>query len=61
MVKPKVEVDLSAGFTKSQFLASPQWEGIDKDILSVVLEDGKPYTLAEATKLVNQFKNSEVK
>ncbi|MNW62401.1 hypothetical protein D3C74_405280 [compost metagenome] len=60
MARPK-EVDISAGFTKVQFLASRQWEGSDKDILSVVLEDDKLYTLAEATKLVSQFKNSEVK
>lgn len=61
MTKEKQSPGIAAGFTKEQFLQSRQWEGTDKDILSVVLEDGKTYTVADAKKLLEQFKNSEVK
>lgn len=55
------EKDLASGFTKDQFLQSRQWQGIDKDILSVVLEPGKAYTIAEAKRLVEDFKKAQVK
>ncbi|WP_127575259.1 hypothetical protein [Paenibacillus barengoltzii] len=58
MVKQK---DIAAGFTKEQFLQSRQWQGIDKDILSVVLEPSKTYTIAEAKRLVEEFKKAQVK
>lgn len=61
MAKKEEVADIVGGFTKAQFLQSRQWEGIDKDILSTVLEDDKTYTLADAIKLVNDFKNREVK
>lgn len=57
----KEKQELSAGFTKDQFLQSRQWQGIDKDILSVVLEPGKVYTIAEAKRLVEDFKKGQVK
>ncbi|GIO42475.1 hypothetical protein [Paenibacillus apis] len=53
--------ELAAGFTKDQFLQSRQWQGIDKDILSVVLEPSKTYTIAEAKRLIDQFKQGQVK
>ncbi|WP_374718168.1 hypothetical protein [Neobacillus sp.] len=55
------EKDIAAGFTKAQFLQSRQWQGIDKDILSVVLEPSKTYTIAEAKRLIDQFKQGQVK
>ncbi|MDN4069263.1 hypothetical protein QYF50_15530 [Paenibacillus vini] len=59
--KEKQTPDIAAGFTKEQFLGSRQWTGTDKDVLSVVLKEGKTYTLAEAKSLVDEFKNGEVK
>ena len=55
------EKEVTAGFTKEQFLQSRQWQGTDKDILSVVLEPSKAYTIAEAKKLVEDFKKGQVK
>ena len=52
---------IATGFTKEQFLLSRQWQGIDKDILSITLKDGKRYTIAEAKQLVDKFKRGEVK
>lgn len=57
----KEKQELAAGFTKDQFLQSRQWQGIDKDILSVVLDPGKTYTIAEAKRLIDQFKQGQVK
>lgn len=48
-------------FTKQQFLQSRQRSGTDKDILSVVLNDSKTYTIAEAEKLIGDFKKRKVK
>lgn len=50
----------AAVFTKAQFLQSRQRSGVEKDILSVVLQDDKTYTLAEADKLINDFKKRTV-
>lgn len=52
--------EIVSGFTKEQFMQSRQWQGIDKDVLSVVLEDDKTYTIAEAKKLINQFNTGKV-
>lgn len=60
MVKDK-QTDIASGFTKAQFLQSRHWQGIDKDILSVVLADDKTYTLADAKRLIEQFNNGEVR
>lgn len=49
------------GYTKAQFLATRQRPGIEKDILSVVLDEGKTYTIAEANKLIDNFKKGKVK
>lgn len=48
-------------FSKQQFLQSRQRTGSDKDILSVVLEEGNTYTIVEAEKLINDFKKRKVK
>lgn len=61
MAKEKQATDAVGGFTKDQFLQSQQWEGTEKDILSAVLNDGKLYSLAEAKRLVEEFKKGEVK
>lgn len=59
--KENQKLEITAGFTKEQFLGSRQWSGTDKDVLSVVLEEGKTYTLNEAKSLVDEFKNGEVR
>lgn len=51
----------TACFTKEQFVQSEQWQGVDRDILSIVLEDNKTYSIAQAKQLVEQFMNREVK
>ncbi|GIP10396.1 hypothetical protein J1TS5_25660 [Paenibacillus macerans] len=48
-------------FFKDQILASKQFVGVDKDILSIVLEDDKEYTVEDARKAVETFKNKGVK
>lgn len=53
--------DEPARYAKKQFLGSRQRAGAEKDILAIVLEDGKTYTLAEANKLVEDFKKRKVK
>ncbi|MFD1179208.1 hypothetical protein ACFQ3W_23345 [Paenibacillus puldeungensis] len=60
MAKDEQAVEIVSGFTKAQFMESRQWQGIDKDVLSVVLEDDKTYTIAEAKKLINQFNTGKV-
>lgn len=55
------EKELAAGFTREQFMQSKQWQGVDKDILSVVLESGKTYSIDEAKRLIDQFKQGQVK
>lgn len=52
--------EIVRGFTKAQFLQSRQWQGVDKDVLTVLLEDGKTYTISEAKRLVDQFKQGKV-
>ncbi|RJX40061.1 hypothetical protein D3P09_11845 [Paenibacillus pinisoli] len=46
-------------YTKEQLLQSRQWPGREKDILCVVLEDGKQYAIAEANKAIQHFLKRE--
>lgn len=57
----QVEEVAADKFSKEQILASKQFVGVDKDILSIVLEDGKEYTVEDARKAVETFKNKGVK
>lgn len=56
-----VEMQTDVAFFKAQFLASQSYSGVQKDILTVVLEDGQRYTRAEAEAKMNQFKHKGVK
>jgi len=56
-----VETHKSTTFSKAQFLASQSYSGVQKDILTVVLEEGQRYTRAEAKAKMNQFKHKGVK
>lgn len=51
---------IATGFTKDRFLNSQQWRGVDRDILSITLKDGKRYTIAEVEQLIEKFKRGEV-
>ncbi|HEY4390343.1 MAG TPA: hypothetical protein VGN02_03240, partial [Paenibacillus sp.] len=55
------ETHNATAFSKAQFLASQAYSGVQKDILSVVLEDGQKYSRAEAEEKMNQFKHRGVK
>jgi len=48
-------------FTKQQFLKAANFSRVDRDVLSVLLDDDKQYTLEEAHKLLNDFKARKVK
>lgn len=49
-----------AKYTKSVILSANKLKW-NRDVLSVLLEDDKEYTLAEVEKLVNDFNNREVR
>lgn len=53
------EAELGA-FTKSQFVASKQFTKF-RDVLNVLLEDDKQYTIDEVKKLIEGFLKKEVK
>lgn len=46
-------------YTKEQLLASKRYAS-RRDVISVLLEDGKTYTLAEAERLMNRFMKGKV-
>ncbi|MDH6430487.1 hypothetical protein NSQ91_28765 [Paenibacillus sp. FSL R7-0048] len=48
------------GFSKEQIVNSPLFTPREKDILNVILQDGKNYTLEEAKQSMGLFKNKEV-
>ncbi|GIQ70762.1 hypothetical protein DUZ99_02005 [Xylanibacillus composti] len=58
--KPVPPTPAKAGFTKEQFLQSRKTLPADKDILAVVLEEGKRYTVQQAEKAVHDFKKRKV-
>lgn len=47
-------------FNKDQIIGSNKFKTIEKDILKVVLED-KQYSLEEVNKILNKFRNEEVR
>ncbi|WMJ79536.1 hypothetical protein RBU49_11610 [Clostridium sp. MB40-C1] len=47
-------------FTKEQIVSSKQFTVIEKDILKALLED-KDYSLKEVKKVIQDFKEREVK
>ncbi|GJM73005.1 hypothetical protein HMSSN036_52210 [Paenibacillus macerans] len=59
--EPQVEEVAAEKFSKDKILASKQFKGVDNDILSIVLEDGKEYAVEDARKAVETFKNKEVR
>jgi hypothetical protein len=58
--KQETEMEQSK-FSVAQFLSSKQFTGVDKDIISVVLDDKKTYSIDEVKKAIDSFKNKGVK
>ena len=54
-----VQKEAAPTFTKDQLATSKRYAG-RRDLVSVLLEDGKQYTLAEADKRIEQFKKDKV-
>ena len=52
--------EVKKGYTKEQFMKSNRYTGVQKDILSIVLGDGK-YTHEQAQKLIDDFSKRKVK
>ncbi len=48
------------GFSKSRILSSKKYQK-KKDVLSVLLEDGKTYSLKQVDDILNKFLKKEVK
>lgn len=49
-------VDNTSLFTKDKLVRSARYTGIDRDILSAILEDGKEYTLPDVENKLIDFK-----
>nr|WP_308742102.1 hypothetical protein [uncultured Anaerocolumna sp.] len=54
------EIERPDVFTKDQVLSSKRYENI-RDAVSVVLENGKSYSLAEVDELIEKFMKGKVK
>lgn len=52
--------DPAPTFSRPQLIASKQFSGQEKDVLAVVLEDGKTYTLEQAKQALRDFMNRTV-
>jgi len=48
-------------FTKQQFLKAANFSRVERDVLAVILEDDKLYTLDQVQKLLGYFKKRRVK
>lgn len=48
-------------FTKQQFLKAANFSRVERDVLAVILEDDKLYTLDQVQKLLGDFKKRKVK
>lgn len=51
----------AVAFTKKQFLKAANFSRVEKDVLSVILDDDKQYTLQEVQKALDNFKKRKVK
>ena len=55
-----VKKEAAPTFTKDQLANSKRYAGL-RDLVSVLLEDGKQYTLAEVDEKIETFKKGKVK
>lgn len=49
----------NSSFTKEQLISSKRYAG-KKDVLTVLLSDGKTYTISETDKILNDFMKGKV-
>lgn len=49
----------AAGYTKEQLLKSKRYTGVERDILNVILGDGR-YTHEQTKKLIDDFRKRKV-
>lgn len=47
-------------FTKQQFLKAANFSRVERDVLAVILDDDKQYTLEEVQKALDNFKKRKV-
>lgn len=50
-----------SSYTKSEILRSSQFTGIERDLLAVLLEDGKTYTIAKCREILKKEEKREIK
>lgn len=55
-----VKKEAAPAFTKDQLATSKRYASV-RDLVSVLLEDGKQYTLAEVDEKIEAFKKGKVK
>lgn len=48
-------------FAKKQFLKAANFSRVERDVLAVILDDNKQYTLEEVQKALDNFKKRRVK
>ena len=48
-------------FSKKQFLKAANFSRVERDVLAVILDDDKQYTLEEVQKALDDFKKRRVK
>lgn len=54
-IKAPIRVE-DVKFTKQALISSPKFSVIERDILKLALDDDKEYTIAEAQKAIDKFK-----
>lgn len=61
MAKEKPVENETPMYTKQQFVQSERYQGVEKDVLTVILEDEMSYSIAEVEKMMEDFQNRKVK
>ena len=51
----------TVAFAKKQFLKAANFSRVERDVLAVILDDDKQYTLEEVQKALDNFKKRKVK
>jgi len=59
MAKENTAAPAAPTFTRDQLAASKRYASL-RDLVTVLLEDGKQYTLAEVDKKIEEFKKGKV-
>lgn len=51
----------TVAFAKKQFLKAANFSRVERDVLAVILDDDKQYTLEKVQKMLDDFKKRKVK